>query len=157
MTIRKCTCHNGTSLVEAMVAITVLSIAVFGGSAYRYYSTLDARRADRQMAAARVALMLCESWKGLQGNQTYDPTAHLGSDLTISTGSGPEAPEGFTALGSYEVVSNDVTSYVTLSWKDVADGFRALNVVVDWAQRDLGEASLDDADKTFKLTTYTLN
>jgi hypothetical protein len=157
MTLKKHTCRKGASLIEAMAAITVLSIAVFGGSAYRYHSTLDARRADRQMAAARTALMLCESWKGVQGDQTYDPTAHLGSDLAISTGSGPEAPEGFTQLGSYEVVSNDVTCYVTLSWNDVTTGLRALNVAVDWAQRDLGETSLDDVDKTFRLTTYTLN
>ena len=54
MAIKKYTCYKGMSLVEAMVAITVLSIAIFGGSAYRYYSTLDARRADRKMAAARV-------------------------------------------------------------------------------------------------------
>lgn len=156
-TIKRFTRYKGASLVEAMVAITVLSIAVFGGSAYRYYATLDTLRADRRMAAARVALMLCESWKGVQGDQSYDPIAHLGSGLTITTSTGPEVPEDFTLLGSYEVVLNGVNCYVTLSWKDVAADFRALNVIVDWAQRDQGESILSDADKSFRLTTYTLN
>ncbi|KPJ65727.1 MAG: hypothetical protein AMJ43_10160, partial [Coxiella sp. DG_40] len=75
----------------------------------------------------------------------------------VTAGEGPDAPEEFTPFGSYIVVANNATYYVTLSWKDVNDGLRALNVVVAWAQRGHREASIEDTDKLFQLTAYTLN
>jgi len=80
----------------------------------------------------------------------------LGSDLTITASSGPAEPTDFTLLGSYTVTVNGANYYITLSWKDVSTGLRALNVVVAWAQRTQGVSSLNDADKSFKLTTYAL-
>ena len=100
--------------------------------------------------------MLCENWRGLGGIETYDPAAYLGSDLTITASSGPSEPTDFTLLGSYTVTVNGSNFYITLSWKDVSAGLRALNIIVAWAQREQGTSSLNDADKSFKLTTYTL-
>jgi prepilin-type N-terminal cleavage/methylation domain-containing protein len=71
--------RKGLTIVEVMVAITVLAVAALGASAYRYYSTLDVRRADMRTTAARLGLLLCESWRGAGGDTSYDPTAHLGS------------------------------------------------------------------------------
>ena len=104
--------------------------------------------------AARIGLMLCESWRGVKGIETYDPTAHLGSVLTITESTGPDKPEDFTLLGSYTVTLDGANYYTTLSWKDVSTGLRALNIVVAWVQRDQGQSSINDADKSFKLTTY---
>jgi hypothetical protein len=50
--------------------------------------------------------------------------------------------------------TDDINYYAFLSWKDVSAGLRALNVVVAWAQRDTGPATIDDADKIYALTTY---
>jgi prepilin-type N-terminal cleavage/methylation domain-containing protein len=153
----------GVTLIEVMAAIVIITIAVLGASGYRYYSTLDARRADFQNAAARIALLLSENWRGrgYDGTTSYDPVAHLTSDnLTVgdSGGVGPDYASGFTGLGRYEITTtNDGVHYwAALSYDAGADGLRMLNVVVAWAQRQTG--SDDDAaaglDKTFKLTTY---
>jgi hypothetical protein len=139
-----------------MIAIAILLAALIGTSNFRYYSALDAKKAAAKITASRIGLMLCENWRGLGGMETYDPAAYLGSDLTITASSGPSEPEDFTLLGSYTVTVNGANFYITLSWKDVSAGLRALNIIVAWAQRDQGSSSLNDADRTFKLTTYAL-
>jgi type II secretory pathway pseudopilin PulG len=151
--------RRGMSLVGTMVAVVILMIAVIGTSSFRYYSALDARRADAQTSAARVALMLCESWGGINGDLSYDPVAELGTNLAITQSTtGPAKPSDFTLLGSYTIKLNDihdVTYYVTLSWKDVQSGLRALNVIVAWAQRGPGADGTENVDKSFRLTIYT--
>ena len=153
-------CRRGVSLVGTMIAVVILLVALIGTSSFRYYAALDARKADAQTTAARIALMLCESWRGIRGDETYDPTAHLGSDMDITASGGPGKPEDFTLLGSYTVVLDDadpdsVNYYTTLSYKDVQPGLRALNVVVAWAQRAAGQDGTANVDKSFRLTIYT--
>lgn len=150
---------RGMSLVSTMVAVVILLIAVIGTSSFRYYCAMDTRRADAQAEAARIALTLCESWRGINGSLTYNPITHFGTNLAITQSStGPEKPADFILLGSYAIdVDNThgVTHYATLSWKDVQPGLRALNVVVAWAQRGAGVNSPEVVDKSYKLTIYT--
>ena len=149
--------RRGFSLASTMIAIVIILLALIGTSNVRYYVALDARKAASRITAARVGLMLCESWRGIRGAETYDPVAHLGSDLAITQStSGPGKPEDFTLLGNYTVTLDGANYYLTLSWKDVDTGLRSLNVVVGWVQRDKGQSTIDDADKSFKLTIYTL-
>lgn len=150
--------YKGLSLIEIMFATAIISVAVIGSISYRYYTALDGRRANNQATASRVALLLCESWKGTNGSQTYDPSEHLSSgELTIVDSDGPQAPEDFTELGSYMLGVNSITCYATLSFKDIDTGLRALNVIVAWQQRDKAGNGLDDMDKLFELTTYVIN
>ena len=151
----------GVTLIEVMVVTVILTISVLGASGYRYYSVLDARKAAKQNSGARVALLLCENWRGrgTARTTTYDPTSHLGSDMTITASSlGPAAPAGFTLLGRYEIGVNGARYWATLAWKDEAGlpGLRTLNVVVAWAQgrEDSTNAGTPVMDKTFRLTTY---
>ncbi|MFC1794296.1 hypothetical protein ACFL3Q_11990 [Planctomycetota bacterium] len=155
--VKKTWYRPGISLIETMNAIAILSITLIGVSGYRYCSTLDARKADAYIASARIGHLLSESWRGLQGSEAYDPVARLGAGMTITAGEGPDAPGGYTVLGSYEIVLNDITFYATLSWKDLSGNLRALNTVLIWAQRTHEQNELDDADKSFELTTYVLN
>lgn len=157
MTVKRAKSAAAFSLVEVMVAILILSVAVIGASAYRYYAALDARKASVRITAARMGVMLCESWRGVSGVETFAPTAYFGTDIAITDGEGPAVPEGFTALGSYEIVSNGVNYYATLSWQDVGTGLRALNVAVAWPLRDQGASSLANTDRVFELTTYVSN
>jgi len=149
----------GMTLAETMVAITILLIALIGTSTFRYNATLDGRKADAQTTAARIALMFCESWQGINGDKTYDPVNHLGSDLKVAKGTGPANPDDFTPLGSYTVAFDDgagVDNYtMTLSWKDVKPGLRALNVIVAWASREHEGDGNDAIDKSFSLTVYS--
>jgi len=159
----KIRCRRGVSLIGTMVAVTILLIALIGTSTFRYAAALDGRRAGTHTTAARVALTLCESWRGVKGNQVYDPTAYLSSDLEITSSSeGPDKPDDFILLGNYVVVLDYIESVnynATLSWKDVQPGLRALNVVVAWASRDRGALTKHDTspatDKSFGLTVYT--
>ena len=157
----KIRCHRGVSLVDTMIAVTILLTALIGTSSLRYSAALDRRKADAQTAAARIALMLCESWRGINGDVTFDPTELSGSDLNIDTlEANLDKPLDFNLLGSYAVVldtndSYNINYYATLSWKDVQPGLRALNVIVAWAQRDLGVDGIQGADKSFRLSIYT--
>lgn len=149
--------RSGISLSETMHAIAILSITLIGVSGYRYCSTLDMRKADAYTASARIGYLLSESWRGMQGIDTYDPVAHLGAGMAITASEGPDAPGDYTVLGSYKIVLNDITFYATLSWKDISSDLRALNTLLVWAQRTHEQNGLDDSDKTFELTTYVLN
>ncbi|MHC4477500.1 MAG: hypothetical protein ACYTEL_17775 [Planctomycetota bacterium] len=147
------------TLIEVMEAILVLAIAILGACGYRYHSALDAKRADMNATAARIGMLMCESWRGAAGSGTYDPVAELGSELTISSMSlsAQFGASGFTTLGGYLVTVEGINYYAALAYSDVNSGLRALNVIVGWAQRDEGAATPADADKLFKLTTYALN
>ena len=153
---RKIRCRRGFSLIGVMIAMAILFAALIGTSNFRYYSALDAQKAAAKITASRIGLMLCENWRGLGGVETYDPETSLGSSLTITPSTGPDKPGDFTLLGSYTITLNGANYYITLSWKDVSTGLRALNIIVAWAQREQGTSSLNDADKSFKLTTYAL-
>lgn len=159
----KIRCRRGMTLVDAMIAVTILLIGLLGTFILRYSVALDGRRAHAQSTAARIALMLCESWRGINGDENYDPATHLGSDFKVSVGSGPDKPDDFTLLGSYTIAfdtGTGVDDYMTtLSWKDIQTGLRALNVAVAWASREqLGGTpqQIDgvSVDKTFELTVY---
>jgi len=160
----KIKCRRGVSLVSTMVAVAILLIALIGTSTFRYAAALDGRRADAHTTAARVALTLCESWRGVRGDLTYNPVVLLDSGLKVTAGEGPAKPEDFTLLGSYIVTFSDDTSvndyWATLSWKDIQPGLRALNVIVAWASREnavVSESKTSGAitDKSFSLTVYT--
>lgn len=148
--------RSGLSLSETMHAVAILSITLIGVSGYRYSSTLDTRKADAYIASARIGYLLSESWRGMQGYEAYDPVTRLGAGMTITASEGPEAPGGYTKLGSYKIVLNDITFYATLSWKDISSTLRALNTTIVWAQRTHEQNGIDDSDKSFELTTYVL-
>jgi len=150
------------TLVGTLVAVVILLIALIGTSTFRYAAALDGRRADAQTTAARVALLLCESWRGLHGDETHDPIQLSAGNLeiTASTWSGHVKPDDFTLLGDYEIVMDtenpdSFNYYATLSWKDVQVGLRALNINVAWAQRSESEQGAENVDKSYVLTVYT--
>ncbi len=158
MTIKRPRYAAAMTLVEVMGAILILAVAVIGASAYRYHSALDARKADERATATRIAVLLCENWRGVggavSGDEAFNPENYWGHGLEFNaSGEGPAVAVDFTSLATYSIEINGITYYTTLSWKDVATGLRALNVVVAWSQQ--GSGSFADADKSFRLTTYT--
>jgi hypothetical protein len=162
---------DGFSMVETMISAVVLTVAVVGASGYRYYAALDAKKAVKRAEAARVGLLLCDSWRGVGGDETYDPMAHLGTEMPLGVPDVNDAsfeafdylsysamaPEGFTELGRYKVASSQGDYYPVLSWQDVSSDLRALSVAVYWPPRDAGgnDPYLKvQGFKEFKLTTY---
>ena len=144
---------RGMSLVSVMIALTVVSVAAIGTSRLRYYAALDSRKAAMSIAAARIAELFCESWRAIQGVETYDPVASLTPDLALekhSTVAPLPSEGGFTQLGGYKLVLNNETFYATLSWKELSEGLRALNTAVAWAPQGQG-----NADSVLQVTVYT--
>jgi prepilin-type N-terminal cleavage/methylation domain-containing protein len=168
---------SGFTLVEIMVTITVLLIAVLGTSAFRYHSALSAREAKAKTTAARIAQTLCENWRGANDANEFDPaTAFSLQDIFGSQFEamlridgaeyGPYAADGFTPLGYYKIILDDnedegdeVPYWVTLSWREVSSGLRALNIVVGWDTRSAMSNYYWEggSGRTFKLTTYVAN
>jgi len=146
----------GFSLIDTLLGSVVLVIAVLGTGVYRYQSMLCAQRADKWRTAATVAQLLCQTWVGVQGVDTYDPVSSLSPGISISSSAGPSGADGFSPLGSYQISLNGDTYFATLSWIDVQSGLRALNVIVAWAQNKRGSIACADTDKSFALTTYYL-
>lgn len=146
----------GFTLVEIMAALVILAVAVLGASGYRYYAALDARKAAMQAGASRVATLLCESWRGVEGDESYDPAHNFGPYIEIEgdKDSKEAPPDGFTLLGRYVVLVDQTSYHAVLSWNDIRPGLRALNVTVAWAQPRQG-AGAAGTDKALKLTTYT--
>jgi hypothetical protein len=141
-----------------MIATVILLVAVLGTSAFRYSTALNARMADLQATASRVALLLCESWRGASDPNTFDPTALPGDSGFTIEASGYDAssqlPTGFTVLGTYRVAAEGVDYYAVLSWKDMFPDLRALNVTVIWDQRGANVYYAGRVDKVFRLTAY---
>ncbi len=71
MTIKRAKFATAVTLIEIMVAILILSIAVLGASGFRYYTAMDARKADVQITAARLASLILYGWKGSGGYSGY--------------------------------------------------------------------------------------
>ena len=143
-----------------MVFVAVLTIAVIGTSGYRYFATMDIRRSDNEITAGRIAMHLCESWKGQGGGSSaYNPindsnVSGVGLITAASSTLAPEEPLAFTLLkdgGYYKVVSNDRTYYATMSYYTVDSNngdLQTLNIIVNWPSNE----SLPDTAISSKKT-----
>ena len=78
--------RSGLTLIELMIAITVIVVGVLGAMMYRYHSALDARRADVKIGAARVGLLLLGDWKGTRGTTWPSDISETGLNVTGSSG-----------------------------------------------------------------------
>jgi prepilin-type N-terminal cleavage/methylation domain-containing protein len=154
MTVKSLKPAHGFTIVEVMTTIVILCVVIIGTSGYRYYAALDARKAEMQTTASRIGALLCESWRGLKGTETYNPVTQFSQVLAISQNTGFSVAgykdASFTLLGSYMVSINNTNYCAVLSWKNVATGLRALNVVVVWPIQDRCNVY-----EPFELTTYT--
>lgn len=152
----KIQCRSGVTLIETMYATVILLIILIGASGFRYFSSLNTRWADEQITQARVAQLLCASWAGVEGDETYDPTDHLESDLDITNLSPPNnLPPGFNLLGRYKITIEDVDYRAVLAWNDVSSDLRALRVKVvwDWREEDPSD-TLKALEKPYIIITY---
>jgi len=153
---KKIRCRSGVNLIEVMVVTVILIITVIGTSGYRYYSSLNAHWAQEQITAARLGQLLCGSWAGVEGDETYDPMACLGSELTMAVLSPPNSlPPAFVLLGRYGITLEDVEYRVVLAWKNVSPKLRALWIQVEWDWREEDPSNPDKAlRKSFIIITY---
>lgn len=157
--------YSGLTLVEIIVAAVVIIVAILGAIAYRYHCVLDARKADVQITAARVGLMLLDGWKGMGGRLStdpgniYDPTdfSFGGSEMKVAVETGPEAPAGYNTFGSYIVVVDGAYYYTTLSFMDEpAKDLRILHISVSWPEEYPTGSFSEDSKKVYMSTKVNL-
>jgi prepilin-type N-terminal cleavage/methylation domain-containing protein len=150
------------TLIELMVAVTVIAIAAVGGLEYQYYAVKHSRIAHSQITAARTAQLLLEDWKSVGGSTTYNP---INLQLGFAASS---IPSGFTmgldigdnVLNStvYTITVNNVPMVIMLCYKQQVDEstvgklLKPLTVMVRWKQVGIGGNSL--CDLPVILTTY---
>ncbi|MFH1616875.1 MAG: prepilin-type N-terminal cleavage/methylation domain-containing protein [Planctomycetota bacterium] len=145
--------RRGLTLIEIMSAVLIVGVAVVGASAYRYYSMMDARKAEVNITAARIGWTLLEGWRDVGGSSLYSPAAEFGSQMDIFTGTGPGAAAGFNRLSSdYEVATPDAHYYITFAYKNAGNN-RQLNVCVAWAQ-GFQEGDISRNIRAVSLSTY---
>jgi hypothetical protein len=147
---------SGANLIEVMAVTAILTITVVGTSGYRYCSSLNARWAEEQITAARLGQLLCGSWAGVEGDKTYDPEEHLGSDLEVDVLSPTKSlPSTFVLLGEYRITLESVAYDCVLAWKDVTPELRALWINVEWDWQKENPSNPDQAlRKSFIIITY---
>ena len=156
---------SGVTLIELMVAMVVIIIAVLGATMYRYGSVTDARRADIQMCAGRVALLVVEEWKAAAGSYTFDPADDIALNSALAGGS-DDITISEKVDDDYWPVSltggKDSYYYVKINWEDDIDGdgndddgIRRLDVQVAWKLADVsGVPDTDDWARAVKLSSY---
>ncbi|MGB2863147.1 MAG: hypothetical protein WBC05_07455 [Sedimentisphaerales bacterium] len=147
---------SGVNLIEVMAVTAILLITVLGTSGYRYYSSLNARLAGEQIIAARVGQLVCGTWAGVEGNEIFDLTASLSSNLTVETLTPTKSlPSTFVLLGEYRITLEGVAYDCVLAWKDVTPELRAIWVSVEWDWREEDPSNPDKAlRKSFIIITY---
>ena len=85
MTVKRCKFESALTLIEVMVATSVLVITITGALSYQYYAARDTQIARAHIAATRTAQLLLEDWMSTGGSKEYDPsTLGLGFSSAIS-------------------------------------------------------------------------
>jgi type II secretory pathway pseudopilin PulG len=145
MTYRK---QKGFTLIDVLFSVVLLIVAISGAMQYRYHAALGVRKARMQTGAAELALMLVETWRGVDGADTFDSESHFSSALAINSSTGPACPADYNDIGSYAIQWSDYNYTATLSSRDIGNGLRSLNVIVAWP---FGNSN---TDKEYRITSY---
>lgn len=146
--------HNfrkAVTLVEALVAATVVAVLALGGLVYQYLGATHFRIAHAELTATRVGQLVIEDWKGAGAPnlENYDAT---GLEVGFSK---PIAGDN----SSYLIAVDGITMHLTLSYDDVdvdedaGVTLRQINVKVQW-RKDYAAGELEENDPSIILTTY---
>lgn len=156
----------GLTLIEVMVAITVVVVGILGAAMFRYVSALDARKADVQVGAGRVGLLILEGWKGAAGADGYNPY-NIPLNKNLIGGSPDISISPKNGNGEYPVELTGVSGgtqtfyYVKLTPVEDVDGdgditddvgIRKLEVEVTYYGR--GSANTGPTEKIIKLSDF---
>ncbi len=145
---------RGVSLVEVMVSIILMTAIILVAIGTRYLAGRQARRGDAYGAAGKLGLMLLEAWRSTGTPAAYDPITAFAGQMTIATSaSGPAAPTGFTTLGNYHVVLDNVNYHATLAYDEPAEQPAVLHVSVAFKQ-NYQAGTFATGDNVVRLTTY---
>jgi len=146
--IHRSAARRGLSLVEVTFGLVVFAVMVLGAAQYRLLTALEIEKARDKLAAADLAVTLIETWQGLGGASSFDPTTVFASHLSISAVDGGSCPASYRFLGAHDFTIADQTYHSTLYWKDVASDLRELGCTVSWP------VSHGPEERSYQLATY---
>ena len=119
---------GGVTLVEALVAMSIMAVTALGALSYQYHAARHGHLARQQMTATRTAQLLLEDWKSTGGDENYNPT-ELGlgfsSPLPVPSGlSFDSEPTGATLHNAvYTITVDGLPMLVMLKWADIPDPY----------------------------------
>jgi Tfp pilus assembly protein PilV len=162
--------RKGFTVVEAMTAITMLALIVLGSALYRYWSSLDSRKAMAQATANRTGLFLLEAWRGSTDPNSFNPVSLKTSAMNIGNPTqGPTDPNMTSLLSgtnnALPVTVNGVSYFAALYWKNEMtywDAFyskwvklRNFEVIIAFPAAG-GASTYSTSLKQIKLTSYRM-
>ena len=150
---------RGFTLVEVALSILLVTVIVLAAMSVRYLAVKQARRGDAYNTAGKLGQMLLEGWRSSGAPNTYNPiTRFAGQTAIVITTStmAPPAPSGFTTLGRYQVVLDNVNYYVTLAYinENVMTQQPAVLHAVVGFRHNYEAASVATSGNYVRLTTY---
>ena len=103
-------CYNreGTTFVEVMIAILVLSVMSVGTLGYQYFAITNVETAKAEWVAVRTGQLVLEDWRSRGAMSGYDPSG-LGMGFVQTDDDG----------GEYVITVDGVNMYLSLSYGDV--------------------------------------
>jgi hypothetical protein len=124
ITARRAKFAHAATLIEAAVAMAVLTLAMLGAMSYEFHANKDSQIAHAQTAATRIAQLLLEDWKSTGGSDEYNPTfLDLGFSpaLSIPSDFSFDSSLGYPLNDAvYSIKINEIPMMVMLVWKEIA-------------------------------------
>jgi prepilin-type N-terminal cleavage/methylation domain-containing protein len=143
--------RRALTLVELMVAVAIIAVAVIGAMGFRFYCVTDAKKADVQVNAARIASMILENWKGMGGEKSYNPKTQFGSftsQFTIT----PDQQVGASTMYQIQDKTNQVWYDAILSFTEkTLPEPNELSISISWRQ---GYGKTGTMAHTIGITEY---
>ena len=155
----------GLTLIELMLATTVMAIMTLGTLQYQYFAAGHGQVARAQIEAVRLSQLLLEDWKSTGGSDQYDPSLlELGYTKHPGMPDNFDTPEGLGATLQEAVFSIDLNHLpmaLVLKYEDVDKDLQAgtclrqLAVVVRFGSVERGQISVSE-DRLAGLPPITL-
>ena len=152
--------YSGFTLVEIVISILIIMVLATGAMGYQYYSVRDVNLSEVQATAVRMSMLLLEGWKGVQGDEAFDPVSAFETQITISSSmAGPAVPTdkggaSLALLGYYEIEVQGTYYYTALSWKAASSlEPKVLNATTTW-RRDYGQGALQGDELSVQYSTF---
>ncbi|MBN1975635.1 MAG: prepilin-type N-terminal cleavage/methylation domain-containing protein [Sedimentisphaerales bacterium] len=140
---------KGLTLIEALIAMAIVSILGIGGLSYQYFGAKHFRIAHSELTATRAGQLLIEDWKS---NGAKDIINYDAEELGV--GFVKPDPGDYSY---YTITIDGVKLHSTLSFDDVEIDedagvtLRQINVKVQWED---GPGGLSADDPSITLSTY---
>lgn len=139
---------GGLTLIEVVIATTVIAIAAIGTLSYEYHGVKQMQIAKAHSGAVRIGYFLLEDWKANGGNALY---------ATNSRGvtSPDDLDMGFRYIGgkTYKVTVNNIPMRVTLSRPLINSTLIPLTATVRW-RRDFRDEAILPTDPSIVLNAH---